>query len=322
MAVETPSGTVDGANATFTAASTITAEHQLFVDRVIQIVDVDYTYTGATITFLAGAIPQTGSYVRLYNSGSGLPLAGTGGVQTFDNAANIINDAALELGLVASAVTDPYASTDGNYIQLCALLKSLGQELLEQHQWTQLVKEYTFATTSGDNSYDLPTDFRSVVDQSEWDRTSQWPLGGPLSPQDWQLLQARTVTASVRTWFRVANGELLLYPTPSSAATVALEYMSAWWASTSSETSPSKAYPTVYTDLVYFPRLLMVQGLKWKFKRQKGFDSTAEQQDFMDTLGRAKGKDSPAPVLSLDGRRNTSFRYIDGWNVPDTGFGN
>ena len=63
---EIPTGTVNGSNATFTLANTPTVgtEH-VFVNGVLMNSGAgnDYTISGATITFLTGAIPQTGDVV-------------------------------------------------------------------------------------------------------------------------------------------------------------------------------------------------------------------------------------------------------------------
>lgn len=60
---EVPAGTVDGVNATFTLAATPTAGTQhLYKNGIRQNPGAgnDYTISTATITFLAGNIPQTG----------------------------------------------------------------------------------------------------------------------------------------------------------------------------------------------------------------------------------------------------------------------
>lgn len=65
---ETPSGTVNGSNTDFVLASTPTSGTEMvFVNGVLMDSGAgnDYTISGATITFLSGAIPQTGDKVRV-----------------------------------------------------------------------------------------------------------------------------------------------------------------------------------------------------------------------------------------------------------------
>lgn len=65
---ETPSGTVNGSNATFTLANTpLSGSEEVFVNGILQDVGSgnDYTISSNTITFESGAIPATGDKVRV-----------------------------------------------------------------------------------------------------------------------------------------------------------------------------------------------------------------------------------------------------------------
>jgi hypothetical protein len=65
---ETPSGTINGSNVTFTLANTPTSgTEEVYTDGVQQDAGAgnDYTISGGTITFLTGSIPQTGDKVRV-----------------------------------------------------------------------------------------------------------------------------------------------------------------------------------------------------------------------------------------------------------------
>jgi hypothetical protein len=59
---QTPSGTLNGANVTFTLASAPNpaVSLQLFRNGILQYATSDYTLSGATIQFLAGSVPQVG----------------------------------------------------------------------------------------------------------------------------------------------------------------------------------------------------------------------------------------------------------------------
>jgi hypothetical protein len=65
---ETPTGTINGTNATFTLAATpVAGTEQVYVNGIQQNSGAgnDYTISTNTITFLAGAIPQTGDVVKV-----------------------------------------------------------------------------------------------------------------------------------------------------------------------------------------------------------------------------------------------------------------
>lgn len=238
-------------------------------------------------------------------------------------AGEVVNDAAVEIGLSESA--DPFASTDANTIQMCRLLKSCGRELVQARNWTYLRKEHTFTTVQGTSAYDLPTDFFRMYDQSGWNRTNRLPLGGPLSPQEWQYLKARLVGVVFTVLIRPMNGQMYLYPDTNTPGdyTIAYEYGSRYWVSTdATPTVLSKDGPTASTDLIWFDPLLIIRSLKLSMLKAKGLDTTAAEQDYAATLNAAMGADSPNKILSLHkGFMDPSAVPIGSQSIPITGYG-
>lgn len=148
----------------------------------------------------------------------------------WDTAGQIVNDAAVECGLAASA--DPFASADPNFIRLCRLLKSCGRELVNKASWSHLASEYLFSTITGQQIYPVPPDWRSPYDESQWSRTTRLPLGGPLSPQEWQYLAARQIGISWTILWRPQQGAIYCFPAQGATPgplVIALEYRSNWW---------------------------------------------------------------------------------------------
>ena len=76
---ETPVGAIDGTNAAFTIASTPSVASSLMVFRngILQSAGSDYSFSGKTITFAAGSIPQTADVLQVsYRLGSASQSAG------------------------------------------------------------------------------------------------------------------------------------------------------------------------------------------------------------------------------------------------------
>lgn len=64
---ETPTGTIDGSNVTFTLANTpIASSEELFIDALKLIRTTHYTMSGATITFVTNKQPLPGEVLRAY----------------------------------------------------------------------------------------------------------------------------------------------------------------------------------------------------------------------------------------------------------------
>lgn len=153
----------------------------------------------------------------------------------FDTAANIIGNAAVELGLTTRAAVngwDPFASTDPNVGQLCALLTTAGRDLVRRHEWSTLTNTWLFQTVTNQGFYGLPVDLDRILDQTGWNRTNRLPLGGPVSPQAFEFLKARLVGVTWNLLWRLLQGNFQAYPddvTPGSYA-IAYEYVGRWWA--------------------------------------------------------------------------------------------
>jgi hypothetical protein len=239
-------------------------------------------------------------------------------------AGEVVSDASVEIGL--SPIADPFSSNDPNVVQLCQLLKSLGRDLINQRNWSYLRKEYGFTTVQGQSYYPLPPDFRRMIDQTWWNRTNRLPVGGPLSPQEWQYLRARLVGVVFNVLFRPDAGQIQLYPvgTTPGGQDIYFEYESKFWVS-SAATPTVLGYdaPTTSDQLVWFDPLLLTRGLKYKMLQAKGFDTSAAAQDYFSTLESIKGSDSPAPVVSAtrDGTRGVVDPLIGSQSVPITGYG-
>jgi len=241
----------------------------------------------------------------------------------FDTAGNIIRDAGVELGVLSGGYIDnPFDSTNENILLLARLLKSVGQELVLEREWSWLLKEHVFVTADDVTTYALPDDFRRMVNQSGWNRTTQFPLGGPLSPQEWQLTKGYGTNFSISILFRPWQQLFQVNPDGDVPAgeTVSYEYVSSYWVQPTGETSATLDAPEAQSDTLLFPRLLLVRGLKLAFLRARGFDTTSVEADYQRTLDAESGADSPAAVLSLDGGDDGVHR-IDEHNVPDHGYG-
>jgi hypothetical protein len=239
----------------------------------------------------------------------------------WDNAANILNDAAVELGLISADIADPYAAAEQNIVLLCRLLKSLGQDLVRDFAWTHLQKSYDFATVANQGAYPLPPDYDRFTDQTAWNRSGVMPLQGPLGAQGWQVLRAVVSTGATGLWFRLVGNQVQFLPVPGSAQNITYEYVSRYWVQPTGQTAPTSDTPTAGTDVLLFDRRLLVTGLKLAFRKARGFDTTAVQADYEDARARAQGGDGAAPVLSLNGCHAGPERLVNGCNVPETGFG-
>jgi hypothetical protein len=173
--------------------------------------------------------------------------------------AQIVKQTAINLGL--PTVDDPVSSTDPLQVQLVGLLTEAGRDIVLKHEWPQLVAEEIVTTVAGQVDYTLPSDFLHIIPQSGWNRTTRFPLGGPLSVQEWQYLKAAVVGVTFNVLFRVTPTLMRLFPTPPVGFTIAYEYQSRNWLSKAGTTpatvnltsSLQRSFASVEDSILYFP---------------------------------------------------------------------
>lgn len=234
--------------------------------------------------------------------------------------ADIVSRAGRELGLFSANVSDPFASSDKNVLQLVALANSLGRKLTRKHRWSHLEVSYTFSTADGTAEYDLPGDFLRLVDTSTWNRTQQLPVPNGTSPEQWEQFKAHTAAGVVFKVGRIFASQLYLFPTPTAVETIAFAYRSTLWVTSTPSTFPDNKVLTSASQYPSFDSELFVTGLKLEFRVAKGLDTTEERREFDAMVAAATGGDGAAPVLSMSRDRGTEH-LIDASNLPDTGYG-
>lgn len=238
----------------------------------------------------------------------------------FSIASDIINRAALEIGLVP--VDDPVGSPDEAFVQLTGLLTSAGQEMVELHPWQALVRTFELTTADTDTgTYELPDDYSYMIDQTGWDRTNRVAIAGPLSAQDWTYLKGRDlVSQTIYASFRLIDSKFDLFPQPPPIGLqISFEYINRNWVERSDGSFADNIENG--SDKVLYEPILIIKFLKAKFLEAKGFDPSSARMEFENMFNSRTGKDTGAPILSA-GKNGRGYPYLNSfYNTPDTGYG-
>lgn len=239
-----------------------------------------------------------------------------------ENAGQIINDTALEVGLLP--VSDPYSSQDQSFLQLTGLLTAAGRELVTMYDWADLQLNYS-QTTEIDPStglvrskYFLPDDFNRFINQTGWNREANLPVPGPLSPQTYSMLTGRDFgNSTLYVSFMLQNFQIALYPDPPpEGIEITFFYISNNWVYQGLATTDR---PTSASDLIVFDPILMVKFLKVKYLSAKGMDIAVAAREFDMTFASITGYDKGAAILSASGSRG--YPYLNSSNIPFTNYG-
>jgi len=166
-------------------------------------------------------------------------------------------------------------------------------------------------------AYDLPADFETITDRTQWDKTKHWEALGPETAQQWQWLKSGYISTGPRIRWRILDNQFQIWPPMNTNEYLGWEYRSKGWARSS--TGAIQNSFTQDSDTTVYDDRLMVIYTKLKYFQVKSFDTTALQQDYQRYLSVVKANDKGAPNLSF--APYPSKVLIGYANIPDTGYG-
>ena len=224
-------------------------------------------------------------------------------------------------------VTKPSAivgSTNDTARLLLACANQAGQALYRRHNWVILTTEHPFNTAASTETYDLPSDFGRLVNETVWDRANYESMRGPLNPQEWQAFKSSILGNTPSTWkkWRIRNisgtEKFAVYPTPDAVEQLVFEYVSDNWCKSSGGTG--QAAWAADTDLPVLDDHLMELGILWRFLKRLGMAYDDELAEYNAEVDRAVARDGGSRVLSLTGG-GLNPHLLDYTNIPETGYG-
>lgn len=211
-----------------------------------------------------------------------------------------------------------YGNGDGTAKLAVALVNREGQTLEKEHRWQELITEYTFTTTSGTATYALPSAFRAFANMSQWDRTNQRRMTGPINSAIYQYLKSGiSVFGGPERFFIVRGNLFTIYPTPTSTDTIAFDYYSKAWITKQTDLSNVSAW-TADLDTARLDEDLLTMGLKWRFLQAKGMPFEPEYREYESIKEALQSDNGGRAVINMNG---SMAGRQDFGNLPDTGFG-
>jgi hypothetical protein len=159
-------------------------------------------------------------------------------------------------------------ATDETTLLLLRLAQEEGESLMRRYAWTRLTREHTFTTVAADVQVSsLPADLDRIIPETIFNRTTRRRVMGPISVEEWQSTKSSLVTY-VNPAFRIRENAILITPQPPAGETVAYEYISKTWCESATGTAQDAWLADA--DVARLDERLMILGLVWRFKQQKG----------------------------------------------------
>lgn len=209
-------------------------------------------------------------------------------------------------------------STDQNVLTLLRLANVEGQFLAQRYAWQALNNEATHTTVATQSQGAITTiagtDFDWIIPDTMWNRTQQWPVPGPVSPPDRQLMLARTQAGPYSQWW-ISGNTLNFYPAPTASQTVVFEWQSKNWCQSSGGAGQSAW--AADTDTGILNEAIMTQGIVWRYRASKGLDYAEAFRTYELLVANAIGRDGGRKTLLAGTPRNTAGLTVQegSWSV-------
>jgi hypothetical protein len=189
-------------------------------------------------------------------------------------------------------------NTDTLVVQALELVNGEGEDLAQRHPWQALQREATLITIAAEDQGAIDAiapGFDAAINQTWWNRSNQLPVGGPVSPQDWQHLKAVS-TLGAASSFRIRAGRMLIIPVPAAGIQLAFEYRSKHWVTDAAGTATLPGYQAD-TDRALVDETLIRLGLIWRLKSAKGLEYGEDMRIYEMRLANAIGQDGAGRTL-------------------------
>lgn len=194
------------------------------------------------------------------------------------------------------------ASADDTYLQLAGLLNEVLDDL-SAFAWPELTHEIVFRSVAGEKQGSLETlapGYLYILNNTLYNRSNNTKVYGPLSPQDWQARQAMPSTGP-HYQYRIRGQELCIYPDIEADQTIAFEYFGAHSVTTAGMSFPDKRYFSSDTDTCIFDPMLLLLGIRWKWKYEKGFRYAEDFRQYEAAVTQARAHNTTKAIIHTEG---------------------
>ncbi|OCP36737.1 hypothetical protein [Ensifer sp. LC163] len=177
-----------------------------------------------------------------------------------------------------------YGSVNPNAQTMVALAQEAGDEIARRGDWQQMLLQATAVASP----LNLPSDFERLTPGGSV-RTSAGTFARPITNSgQWAVIVG---IPSAQPYFFVKGNQVLFSP-PSAGTGAIVDYVSKNWVLRDPE-GPA-AVLSADDDQTLFPERLLVKGILWRWKRQKGLPFDDNVAEFEADLGQELNADRGA----------------------------
>ena len=216
---------------------------------------------------------------------------------------SIVQDSLREIGGF-EVPTSVVGNTNETAVLSLALVNRSLKEVAKRSRWSGITIRGSINTVASQAEYALPSDYKSIINETLWDDTNDRQIIGPVSAKDWEFLKNSNTIPSWTSYFRIFrsassnNNVFHFFPIPDAVYNYYYEYKSNGLAQSSGGT-----VQTVYladTDVGLLDEDVIALGFKWRILKSRGLPYAEEFRDYEISIEDA-ASDSGADTISMGG---------------------
>lgn len=209
--------------------------------------------------------------------------------------------------------TEVVASTDVQVQQLYELANEEGNELASSYDWQLLRKQWIFSSAANpDQPLAVPEDWDRFLANTFFNRSQQRSVIGPITPQQWQAIQAQPQLNRVFLAFIQRGGEFLVTPTPAAGETIAYEYVTKNWVHAADDIEETYSDYQADSDVAFLDEKIIILGVRWRFLKSKGLDYAEDFRTYMSERTQKQARDGGNGMITTTG----DGQYLLSPNMP------
>lgn len=209
--------------------------------------------------------------------------------------------------------TEVVTSTDVQVQQLYEIANEEGNELAGSFNWQIMRKQHVFTTTATpEQATAVPADWDRFIPNSFFNRTQRRQVLGPITPQQWQAIQAQPQLNRVFLAFIERDGNFLITPTPTAGDEIAYEYGTKNWVYSDDTIPMSRSDYESDSDTSYLDEKLIILGVRWRFLKSKGLDYAEDFRTYMSERQQKQARDGGTGIIMTTG----DGQYLLSPNMP------
>jgi hypothetical protein len=213
-----------------------------------------------------------------------------------------------------------FGSADEHAKLMVSYANQIGIFLTESEDWQQLITLLTLTGDSVRTAFDLPADMSRIISDTGWSAAHRRPVVVVNAQQQAEIRAWASGSFFVNPACRLMGDQLVFLTPPATGEVITFEYISKNWVLDGDAVTLKSALVTD-ADTPRFDSVLFTIVLKLRWLQARGMPTGSVQDEFNRRYLQVTSRDNMAQVLSLNGGTMVGMRYLDGYNVPDTGLG-